>query len=156
MLTGCAAVPTYETIGNVWGNTPMEQVPASIEFGLPDDVQMEVMETTDSCKSYQVGDWMLWTEIHAGGDLLATMEMLTGLDADRLNIISYPQGRYQCHETAWSVCAEEGEYAVRTVVIPYGQYHYCLSLKAPVQDAEQAGNFFSGIVRNVYLNDTAA
>ena len=155
-MTGCATEPTFETIGNVWDNPQMQASPASIEFALPDDAQMEVMESTDTCKSYQIGDWMLWTEIHSGGDVAATMETLTGINTDALNIISHPVGNYQCHETAWAASGEEGEYVIRTAVIPYGQYHYCLSMKAPKEDAQQVGSFFSGILRNVYLNDTAA
>ena len=155
-LTGCGAEPTFETIGNVWDNPQAAQTPASIEFALPEDAQMEVMESTDDCKSYQIGDWMLWTEIVTGGDVMQTMENLTGMDADCLNVISHPLGNYQCHETAWSAFDEEGESVIRTAVIPYGEYHYCLSLKAPKEDARKVGSFFSGILKNVYLNDTAA
>lgn len=153
-MAGCAAEPTFETIGNVWDNPQPVDTPASIEFALPEDAQMEVMESNDACKSYQIGQWMLWTEVYSGGDVLATMAHLTGMEEPR--IISHPLGQYQCHETAWSVSEEEGEYVIRTAVIPYGQYHYCLSMKAPMEDARQVGEFFAGILSNVYLNDTAA
>lgn len=155
-ITGCAAEPTFETIGNVWDNPQIRESPASIEFALPDDAQMEVMETADTGKCYQIGQWMLWTEILNGGDVAATMETLTGASADSLNIIEHPLGQYQCHETAWATSEEEGEYVIRTAVISKGEYHYCLSLKVPKEDARQVGSFFSGILRNVYLNDTAA
>ena len=155
-LTGCAAEPTFETIGNVWDNPQVQDSPASIEFALPEDAQMEVMESNDTCKSYQIGDWMLWTEIHEGGDVRATMQTLTGMEAEALNITTHPLGQYQCHETAWAASGDEGEYVIRTAVIPHGQYHYCLSLKAPKEDSRSVGNFFSRILRNVYLNDTAA
>lgn len=155
-MTGCAAEPTFETIGNVWDNPQIQDSPASIEFTIADDAQMEMMESTQTSKCYQIGQWMLWTEILSGGDVAATMETLTGISADALNIMEHPLGQYQCHETAWAYSAEEGEYVIRTAVIPQGEYHYCISLKVPMEDAQQVGSFFSGILRSVYLNDTAA
>lgn len=152
VLSGCTAEPTFETIGNVWENSHAEELPASIEFGLPDDIVMEVMESDDNCRSYQIGDWMLWTEICNGGDIAATMKMLTGMEDAEM--ISHPSGMYSCHETAWAVTEEEGEYVMRAAVIPKGAYHYCLSMKAPVEDARQMGEVFSQILENVYLNDT--
>ena len=152
ILQGCGTQPVYETIGNVWENPQVQALPASIEFALPDDAQMEVMESTDSCCSYQVGDWMLWTEIRDGGDVMETIRSLTGMQEPVS--IRHTTGQYPCYETAWSVVEEEGEYVLRTAVIPQGQYHYCLSIKAPQEDARQVGEFFTSVVKSVYLNGT--
>lgn len=151
-LSGCAAEPTFETIGNVWANTTAEELPASIEFGVPDDTQMEVMESNGSCRSYQIGEWMLWTEILDGGDIQETMQILTGMENPEM--ISHPSGAYQCYESVWTVTEEAGESVVRTGVIPKGAYHYCLSMKAPSAEAQQMGEAFRAILENVYLNDT--
>ena len=151
-LWGCSAEPVYETIGNVWDNPQLQSTPASIELAV-EGAQMAVMETDGNRKSYQVGNWMLWTEVRDGGDVLATMRDLTGLDDPQ--IISYPVGQYQCHETAWAVENEEGERVVRTAVISQGQYHYCLSIKAPQEEARQVGSFFTQLLKSVHINDTA-
>ena len=152
MICGCTADPVYETMGNVWDNPQVQSEPASIEFGLPDDAQMEVMESDGLARSYRIGEWMLWTEICNGGDVEATMEALTGLEDPR--IISHPAGVYTCYETAWAVGEEAGEFLVRTAVIPKGQYHYCLSIKYPQEDAVQVGSFFTEILNNVSLKNT--
>lgn len=153
ILSGCAAEPVYETMGNVWAETQTEALPASIELGVPEDTQMEVMEQSESGACYQIGDWMLWTEVHQGGDILSTMRSLTGLEEPE--IISYTSGAYPCHETVWAVGDDEGECIVRTAVLCHGPYHYCLSMKAPQEQARQMGQLFSQLLDNVYLNDTA-
>ena len=153
-MAGCGAEPVYETIGNVWDNEQTVHSPSVIEFALPEDAQMEVLGNTDTGAVYQIGQWTLWTQVLEGGDVPRSMETLSGLKKDRLQIISHPLGSYSCYEAVWSAAEEEGETLVRTAVIPYGPYHYCLSLKAPAEQGEQAGGLFSGILENVYLNDT--
>lgn len=153
LLTGCAAQPVYETIGDVWANEVSTGQPARLEFGVPEDVELAVMESDGSSKCYQIGNWMLWTEVRPGGDLQATLAALTGLDAPE--VISHPLGAYDCAQTAWAVSDEEGDTVLRAAVISDGEYHYCLTLRAPQQEARQAGTLFAQVLGNVYLNDTA-
>lgn len=153
LLWGCAAQPMYETVGDVWSDGSTGEVPASVHFALPDDAQMEVMESLDSCKSYRIGNWILWTQVLDGGDVQQTLRLLTGVDTAQP--VCHSIGAYECYEAVCSVMEEEGEFVIRTAVIPRGAYHYCLSIKSPVKEARTMGEFFSKLLKNVTITDTA-
>lgn len=154
LLTGCAAEPVYETIGNVWDNPEPVASAASMEFSLPDGAEMEVLSEESGSKSYRVGNWELWTEVYPGGDVSATLEQVTGMDADALTVIQRQVGNMDCHETTWTTTDEEGVNVARAAVIDDGNYHYCISLMVPEEDAQEVGNFFEEILYSVNLVDT--
>ena len=153
LLGGCGAQPVYETVGDIWQSGAEPEVPASLNFALPDDASMEVLESLDSCKSYAIGNWVLYTQILEGGDVAQTMYALTGTDT--AEPIFHPVGAYDCYESVCSVMEEEGEYVIRTAVIPKGAYHYCLSIKSPAAEARPMGAFFGKLLKNVSITDTA-
>lgn len=155
LLTGCAAEPVYETIGDVCGNSEPVGSPGTMDFALPDGAQMEVLEEDDDCKSYAVGEWEIWTEVYTGGDLSATIEQVTGLGAEALTVIESPAQELACHETVWSTTGEDGVKVGRTAVLDDGAYHYCISVMVPEEDAAEVGDFFSQILQSVTISDTA-
>lgn len=158
LLSGCAGdtEPVYETIGNVWENEEPVSAPASIEFAVPDGAEMEAVSTDSEVKIYRIGDWELWTQALDGGDLRATFEQLTGMDWDALTVVNHPVGEKNVYETAWTAMDEEDTYIIRAAVIEEGDYHYCLSLMALEDNSRTVGQFFTEILENVNLADTAA
>lgn len=156
ILTGCAAEPVYETIGDVCGNTEPVSSPGSIDFALPDGAQMQVLEDETDSKSYAVGNWEIWTQVHPGGDIQSTMEQVTGLSAQALTVIQRRVQDMACYEAAWSTTGEDGMKVGRTAVLDHGDYHYCISVMVPEEDASEVGDFFSQILDSVTISDTAA
>ena len=156
LLSGCGAEPVYETIGNVWENDEPVFAPAGMEFAVPEDAHMEVVEGSSGEKIYRIGDWELWTGTYSAGDLSATMEEITGLESGNLTVISRRVGAYDCHETAWTTTGEDGTWVARTAVIEEGGYHYALSMMVPQEDADQLGSFFSQVLASVNLAYTDA
>lgn len=152
-LGGCASEPVFETIGNVYDQTQTVSAPGTIEMALPDGATMEV-SAEESLKRYQIGDWQVWTEIHPGGDVMATLETVTGLDGSKLTVIESSRRGLQCHETAWSTAGETGHMAARTVVAEDGNYHYCISLAVPEADAAQLDAFLDQVLGSITITNT--
>lgn len=154
LLTGCAAEPVYENIGDVWANSEPVGSPGTIEFSLPDGAQMEVLEDSDS-KCYTVGEWEIWTQVYPGGDVRSTMEQETGIGGDALTIIERQTQEMSLYETAWSTTGEDGMKVGRTAVLDDGTYHYCVSVMVPETDAGEAGEFYNQILDSVTVSDIA-
>lgn len=153
-LSGCAADVDFETIGNVYDQSEPVYAPGGIEMALPDGATMEV-SADESVKRYQLGDWQVWTEVHPGGDILATLETVTGLRSDQLTVMESSRKGFRCHETAWTTTAEEGPMAARTVIADSGNYHYCISMAVPEQDAAQLEAFVDQVLGSITITDTA-
>lgn len=154
LLTGCAAEPVYETIGDVWANSEPVSAPGMIEFAMPDGAQMEVLEESAS-RCYTVGEWEIWTQVCPGGDIRSTMAQVTGIGADALTIVTRQMQGMACYETAWSTTGEDGMKVGRTAVMDDGNYHYCVSVTVPETDANEVAEFYGQILDSVTVSDTA-
>lgn len=154
VLSGCAAEPVYETIGDVWEQTEPVVSPGRMEVPLPEGAEMEVMEANGD-GFYRVGDWQLWTKVLSGGDLKKTIQALSGMDADALTVIQRKMGDYVCYETTWTAAAEDGTQVLRAGILDDGTYHYCLCISVPQEDAGEAGAVFGQVFRSVTITNTA-
>ena len=153
LLSGCASEPVYETIGDVWENTEPVVSPGRMEVPLPEGAEMEVLEANGD-GFYRVGDWELWTKVLSGGDLKKTLAALSGMDADSLTVIDRNLQGYDCHETTWTVSSEDGIHVVRAGILDDGNYHYCLCVSVPEEEAGEAGEVFSQILQSVTIRNT--
>lgn len=154
MLSGCAAEPVYETIGNAMEDTQPVAAPGTIELVLPEDAQMQVVEDEFGSKSYRIGDNEVWTQVRTGGDISATMEQVTGISAEALTVMEYQLMDMPCYELAWITATEEGMKVARTAVIDDGNYHYCVSLMMPEEKAESLGDSFSELLSGLRVSGT--
>lgn len=153
LLSGCTSEPVYETIGDVWENTEPVVSPGRMEVPLPEGAEMEVLEANGD-GFYRVGDWELWTKVLSGGDLKKTLVALSGMDTDSLTVIDRNLQGYDCHETTWTVSSEDGIHVVRAGILDDGNYHYCLCVSVPEEDAGEAGEVFSQILQSVTIRNT--
>ena len=152
MLSGCGAEPVYETIGDVWEQTEPAVNPGRMEVPLPEGAEMEVMDGNGD-GAYRVGDWELWTKVLDGGDLNKTLQTLSGMDASALTVIDRELQGYDCHETTWTVTSEDGAHVVRAGILDDGNYHYCLCVSVPEEDAGEAGEVFSQVFQSVTITN---
>lgn len=156
VLTGCAAEPEYETIGNIWDNPEPVAVQGTIEIAMPDGAKAETMEGEDSGDVYSVGEWEIWTQVCSGGDIHATVEQVTGLDYDTLTVLRKQARDMICYETVWSTTQEDGLRVGRTAVLDDGNNHYCVSVRLPEEDAGELEEFFTQIFSSVTIRYTDA
>jgi len=154
LLSGCGGEPVYETIGDVWEQTEPAVSPGRMEVPLPEGAQMEVMDANGD-GFYRVGNWELWTKVLSGGDLNRTIQTLSGMDSDALTVIDRKVGEYDCHETTWSVTSEDGVHVVRAGVLDDGNYHYCLCVSVPEEDAAEAGEVFAQVFQSIRITGIA-
>lgn len=132
-LTGCGAVETFETIGDIYQPLASPE-PAAVNLLLPDDAAAPVFNG-QSGKLYFCEGYEIAVETLEAGDLNRTVTALTGYSEDSLTLLKKdsPQGlRYEC---AWSAAGEGGDQVGRAVILDDGSYHYCLSLTALADDA---------------------
>ena len=154
MLTGCAAEPVYETIGNAWENAEPVGAPGQITLSFPEGTQMEAMDAEDGAKCYRYGDYEIRTETFSSGDISATLAAITGMDAGQLTVVRRELNSMDCYETAWSAMGEEGMVIGRTMVADDGAYHYCVSILLPEDQSNRAEAVFSQIIDSVQIQDT--
>lgn len=154
LLSGCAAEPVYETIGDVCGNTEPVAAPGEITFAPPDGAARETSADGSGRNIYTVGAWEIWTQVYPGGDIRATMEQITGLGAQALTVMERQANGMACYETAWTTTGENGSLVGRAAVMDDGNYHYCLGLLVPEDQAEGIGEVFSQLLTTVTVTNT--
>lgn len=154
VLCGCAAEPVYETIADSWEQTAPAASPGKMEVPLPEGAEMEVMEALGD-SYYRVGNWELWTKVLTGGDVQKSFEALSALDVRGLTVLERDRGDLRCYETTWAVTSEEGGQVVRAGILDDGNYHYCICLSAPEDEAGDAGQVFSEVFQAVRITNTA-
>lgn len=133
-LSGCAAVETFETVADVYGEQGMLQ-PRQVLLEIPEDAAAQAIKSDDGtlylCDGYEVT-----LQTMTAGDLNRTMRSLTGFDSDTLTMIETgltDAARYEC---VWTAAGEGGDMVGRAVILDDGAYHYCVTVMA---SAEKAG-----------------
>lgn len=128
MLTGCSAVGTFETLGNVYGE---QEKPAmqQVSYELPEEAAAQTIRS-DYGSLYFCDGYEIAVQTMDAGDLDRTLRQLTGFGRDKLTVIETgltPAARYEC---VWTAAGEGGDQVGRVVVLDDGNYHYCMSVMA--------------------------
>ncbi len=134
VLCGCASVPTFEGIDDVY----MPELPDArqVMLELPKAQMMESEAgTLYLCEGFDVT-----VQVFSSGDMDATVQTLTGFTQDRLTVISTAVSDLQRYECAWSAAGEGGDTIARAVILDDGYYHYCITLQGP---SHGAGDYYS-------------
>lgn len=131
VLTGCAAAPTFETLGDV-NAAPAIREEREVRVSVPEGAQAlrGATGTIYLCEGYEVT-----VEVLSGGNLSGTFESLTGFGTDDLTVIETAAGEVSRYECVWSAAGEGGDTVGRAVVLDDGIYHYCVTVSANADDA---------------------
>jgi len=132
LLTGCQSVPTFETLGNVYGQQE-QRVQRTFSLKLPEDAAAQTV-TGDTGTIYFCDGYEILVETMSAGDLNATLRTLTGFGADQLTLMETKRSDHSCYECAWTSAAEAGFQVGRTKILDDGNWHYCLTVFAPADD----------------------
>ncbi len=132
LLTGCTAVPTFETVEDVY--MPQEKPEAkAVLLQVPQGAQ--VLESSAGTL-YLCDGFEIVVQTMDSGDLDETIRAVTGFGEDALTVLETGTSDLARYECAWSAAGEAGQSVARAVVLDDGDYHYCLSVMA---SAERVG-----------------
>ncbi len=144
MLTGCAAVETFETLGPISHQGDAAAVMAQTSLSLPEDAALAVFENgTD--KLYVCDDYTIVTQTLPAGDVNATVTALCGYGSDALTIVESAAGEASRYDWVWTAASDDGDLVCRAAVLDDGSYHYCLCVMAPAASFGQLADVWNGL-----------
>ncbi len=136
LLTGCGAVPTFETLGTIEHQSATTPSVAQVMVELPEDAAQDVFqseqETLYSCEDYTIS-----MRTMVSGDLQSTIKTLSGYSPDKLTVMESASGQTSRYDWVWTAVGEDGDMIGRGAVLDDGSYHYCLCVMA---QADLAGS----------------
>lgn len=136
LLSGCAAEETFETIADEV-LVPVMAQPREITVQLPDNAVAPVMEA-DSAQIYVSSDYEIILETLSAGDINATVQAISGYDAEKLTILKTRQETADRYEFVWACAGEAGDRLGRAVILDDGSYHYCMSVLRDAQSTQDS------------------
>lgn len=150
-LAGCAK-PTYETIADV---PVVAQIPAKQQMilNLPSEAAEPVMSDETAGKVYECDGYTLWVQTMDSGDLNKTIQTLTGLSPDCLEILSSERNGVRRYDCVFATTGEDGLQVGRVCVLDDGNYHYAVSAFAPENTAGQVRGEWQNIFGSFQLTD---
>ena len=148
LLAGCSAEVTMETVAD----EPVlsQSVAREVRVELPEETVLPVMET-DTGELYICRDFEVSVETLPGGDLQRTVAMLTGFDIEDVTVMEREVDGKVRYDLAWSCAGEMGEEIGRASVLSDGQYHYCLAVRTPEENADQCREMFNAMFESFSL-----
>lgn len=129
MLVGCGAEETFEVVEDV---IPVEPVAAPQQFyvTMPDDALTPTFQN-DSEELYVCQDYTISKQILPSGDLEKTVNTLTGLSQQDIQMLKTFQENNDRYDLVWTAAGEDGLQVGRACILDDGNYHYVLSTLAP-------------------------
>lgn len=126
LLCGCGAQETLETVTDV-EDTPTAATAQQIVMELPEDVQMQVVQSEDAGKLYVCEDFVITVQTLPGGDLNRTVSTVTGYEKDQLQLLQTQIDAAKRIESVWASAGEGEEQVGRFCILDDGNYHYVVT-----------------------------
>lgn len=126
LLCGCAAAPTFETLGDdihnqsVTVKEAVAMIPAGAEAYVCENGTLWVCE-----------DFDLQLQTLQAGDISETVQTLSGFLPEELTVMTGSFEDLDRYEWVWTAMSDEGELICRAVILDDGRYHYCLTAMGP-------------------------
>lgn len=150
MLTGCAAVETFETLGPIIHEDDADVVMAQMSLSLPEDAALAVFENgTD--KLYLCDDYTIVTQTLPAGDVNSTVTTLCGYTSDALTIVRSAAGEVDRYDWVWTAASDDGDLVCRAAVLDDGSYHYCLCVIASATSVGQLNDIWNDLFSSFNL-----
>ena len=136
LLTGCAAAPTFETVGDDVLIPVMGQA-KQVVLRLPEGAAAPVVNSEDGSRLFLCDGYDLMIHTLNGGDLNATVKTVCGYDVQKVTVLQSQKDGLKRYEWVWTTAGEGGDQIGRAVIFSDGAYHYCVCAMA---DAATAGS----------------
>ena len=148
LLAGCATEPVMETVADE--QVVAQPVLRQIRVELPGETVLPVMET-DNGEIYICRDYEVSVETLPGGDLRRTVGLLTGFDLEDVTVMETKSEGRTRYDLAWSCAGETGPEVGRASILSDEDYHYCLAVMTPEENAAQCREMFNGMFESFTL-----
>ena len=135
VLTGCRAVETFESLGNVEHISPGPARLRQVVVSLPSNAALETVGMDTEVTVYHCGNFDMVLQNFSSGDLSGSIRSLCGFSADQLTVMETTCGDHTRHEWVWTAVSEEGEMVCRGAILDDGDHHYALYVMAPSAEA---------------------
>lgn len=134
LLCGCAAAPTFETLGHISHTNPTIPKLQKVVLSLPEDATKSVM-SNDSDTVYHCQNYTIVLQTMASGDLSATVDAISGFSPHQLTMLQSRCADHDRYDWVWTAVGEGGDVVCRAAVLDDGAYHYSLQVFASAQEA---------------------
>ena len=151
LLCGCAAADTFETVGDEYIQSVMQQekqVALTVEEGAL--ILQGDTGTMYLCQGYEVT-----VEVLSAGNLNSTFQSLTGFGVDDLTVVETAAADAARYECVWTAAGEEGDVVGRAVILDDGCYHYCVTVTADADEAASLQETWKAIFDSIVITPTA-
>lgn len=149
VFTGCAAAPTFETVGDD-ALAPVMGQSKQVLLDLPSDATVGAVNQ-DGSRIYWCEDYDIAVQTLPGGDLERTMKTLTGFSLGVLPVMQTQYGAVKRYEWVWSAVGEAGDRMHRAVLISEGEYHYCVTLSTAAENAGMLDDCWTQLLASVTI-----
>lgn len=130
LLSGCSvkSEAALETVTDGLETGPL--VPYCIVFNVPEGMTQETFGDDGRCAVYEAenGDYTITTEVLDATTVEGAAERISGIPAERLDILTLAGTPMTEHHFAWSSTGEEGETVSRCALIESEDYYYVLTV----------------------------
>ena len=150
LLSGCGAAMTYETLADE-AILPVMGEPKEIWVSLPEDSVMPAMESEYGA-IYLCEDFEVSVQTLEAGDLNATVQTISGYEAEDLTILQTGYGEIEKYEFVWTMAGEMGQRVGRATVLDDGSYHYCLCATIDAELISEYQEVWNGIFESFSLS----
>lgn len=151
LLTGCGAVETFETLGDVPHVSPGPGQLRQVVLQLPEDAALETANTEDGITVYSCDGYDIILQHFSSGNLTATVKTLSGFEPAQLTMVESACGDHDRYDWVWTAISEEGEMVCRGAVLDDGAHHYALCVIAPSQQARQVQSQWNALFASFCL-----
>lgn len=129
LLAGCGKDRTLETVADV-PVTPVVAPAQRVQMHLPPELTSPVLQDENVGSLYLCDDYSLSIHTVRAGDLQKTIQNVTGMKKEDLEIMQTRKGNAKCYQWVWTVAGETGVQVGRGCVLDDGTYHYVLTVMA--------------------------
>ena len=133
LLTGCGAEQTYETVEDLIPAEPV-MTPQQFVVNLPEEAAAPTFQD-ESQEIYVCRDYTVTKQIFPSGDLEKTVNTITGMSKDDLQVMKTIHEAYDRYDFVWTSAGEEGLQVGRASILDDGNFHYVLSTLAGEETA---------------------
>ena len=130
LLTGCQAKKETTTEYVEDGIEADQALPYLIVFGIPEEATQTTFGEETRADVYEAanGDYTIVTEVLKATSVDEAIEAISGIPAERLNIVQLQRFPMPEYHFAWSSTGEEGDSVSRAALIAAEDFYYVMTM----------------------------
>ena len=149
LLTGCSSA-TFETLADVYDQQVVSPLPRKVALELPQDAVQSVW-ANEADRMYLCRDYTVYLQTLPASDLSETIRQLSGMDMQKLTVMTSTCMDHQRYEWVWTAAGEGGEAVCHCILLDDGKFHYALTLIADAVAAGAMNEEWNGILSSFCL-----